>query len=123
PPEPSRVRLCVLVEAELDRGDDPEVAPAAAQRPEQVGLVLRIDAAEDAVRSDELDRRDAVRREPVLPREPAHPAAERVADDADVWRGAVKGEQPVLRGRGDDLLPLDARLGARDLGARLDLDA
>ena len=50
------------VELDLERGDDPEVAAAAAQRPEQVGLVVGVDAAELAVGGDELDRGDAVRR-------------------------------------------------------------
>ena len=38
------VQLGDRVDLELDRGDDAEVAVAAAQRPEQVRLVLGVDA-------------------------------------------------------------------------------
>ena len=44
------------VQLELERRHDAEVAAAAAQRPEQLGLVLVVDAAELPVGGDELDR-------------------------------------------------------------------
>ena len=42
-------------EAELERGDDAEVAAAAAKGPEQLGVVLGVDPAAHAVGGDELD--------------------------------------------------------------------
>ena len=40
--------------------DDPEVAAAATQRPEQLRLVLGVDAAQPAVGGDDLRREEAV---------------------------------------------------------------
>ena len=101
PDQPAGEDLVQREQLELDRRDDAEVAAASAQREEQVALVRVVDAVELAVGRDDLDRRHVVRREAVLAREPAHAAAERVADDADVGRGAVQGHEAVL-GRGDD---------------------
>ena len=78
------------------RGHDAEVAAAAAQGPEQLGLVLGVGADEAALGGDELDRGHGVRLHAVLAGEPADAAAERVADDADVRRGAVQRGQPEL---------------------------
>jgi hypothetical protein len=64
------------VELHLERGDDSEVAAAAVQRPEEVGLVVVVDAAWGTVGRDELDRGDAVRRQAELARVPAEAAAE-----------------------------------------------
>jgi hypothetical protein len=40
-----RVEVRDRVELDLERSDDAEVATAAAQRPEQVGVVVGVDAA------------------------------------------------------------------------------
>ena len=104
------------------RRDDAEVAAAAAQREEEVALVRVVDAVELAVGRDELDRREGVRGEAVLAGQPAHAAAERVAGDADVRRGAVQDGEAVL-GRGvDDVLPDRARADAGLLRLDVDLD-
>src|SRR5919108_304757 len=55
-----------LVQPEAEAGDDAEVAAAAADRPEQVGLRVRIDAEHLAVSGDELGAEQGVDREPVL---------------------------------------------------------
>ncbi len=94
------VELLDLDDVELDRGHDAEVAAAAAQRPEQIGLVLGIDADQLAIGGHELERRDGVRLQPVLAREPSHAAAQRVAGDADVGRGAVQPRRPWADRRG-----------------------
>ncbi len=119
-PEDARVDLGDRQEVELDRGDDAEGAAAAAERPEEVGLVLRVGADEVAVRGDELDRGHLVGADAVLAGEPREAAAERVADDADIRRGACERGEAVLGRRLDDLDPDHARLGAR--GARLGVD-
>jgi hypothetical protein len=82
----ARVHVVDGVDAELDRGDHAEVAVAAAKRPEQVELVLRVYAGLAPISSDELDRGHAVGLEAVLAGEPAHAAAQRVAGDSDVRR-------------------------------------
>ena len=71
---------------------------------------------------DELERRDGVGLQPVLAREPAHAAAERVAGDADVGRGAVQPGEAVGRQARGDAVPLDAGADAHAAGARIDAD-
>ena len=78
------VQLIDRVHGELDRRHDPVVATAAAQRPEQVGVMLGVGANELAVGGDELDRRHRIALQAVLAGQPAHAAAERVARDPDV---------------------------------------
>ena len=87
------------VELELHRGHDAEVPAAAAQRAEQLGLVARRRCGRgspSAVTSSIAVTLSHAK--PVLAREPAEAAAERVADDADVVRGARQRREPVGRG-------------------------
>ena len=86
-------------QVEVQRGDDRVAAAAAAQRPEEVGVVVGVDPPLLAVGGDELDRVHAVAGEPVAAPEPAQPAAERVADDAHVGRGAGQRAQALAPGR------------------------
>ena len=90
-------------EPELDCGDDPEAAAAAAQRPEEIGLLFTVGADESSVGGHELDRVDVARGESVLAAEPAEAAAEGVADDADVGRGTGERGEAVLCSRLDEL--------------------
>ena len=53
----ARVGLGDRQQLELELGDDAEVAAAAAQRPEQVGLALGVDLDDLAVGGHELRRR------------------------------------------------------------------
>ena len=78
--------------------DGAEVAAAAAQRPEQLGVLVAGGADQLPVGGDELDGEEAVAGEAVAAAEPAEAAAERVADDADVGRGAgQRGEAEPRR--------------------------
>jgi hypothetical protein len=97
PDQHSGVRGLDRVEPELHRGDDPEVATAAPDRPEQVGLVLGVGAHQPAVGGDQLDRSDAVGGHAEGPGVPPDAAAEGVADDADVGGGAVQRGQAERR--------------------------
>ena len=108
----ARVQLAHGHDRELERGHDPEVPAAAAQRPEQLGLVLGVGAHEVAVGGDELDRGHRVGLQAVLAGQPADPAAERVADDADVRRGAVQAREPELRQPRRHVLPARRRADA-----------
>jgi hypothetical protein len=117
------MRVCDREQLQLDRGDDAEAAAAAAQRPEQVGLVLAVGAHELAVGGHQLDRVHMVGGQAVLTAEKAHPTAERVADYADVGRGARQRGEPVP-GRGlDDLEPDRSRLDAGGPAGRFDRDS
>jgi hypothetical protein len=100
----------------------PKLPPPPRKRPEEVGLVVPVGAHPAAVGGHELDRVDAVRREPVRAAEPAEPAAERVADDADVGRGARQRRQAVAGGRIDELERADARVHPGDPRPGVDLD-
>ena len=121
PDQPAGDDLLQGEEAHLECGDDAEAAAAAAQGPEEIGLVAGVGAHEAAVGEDDLHGGQGVGSEPVAAAEPPHAAAQRVAGDADVGRGAVQRHQPVGGGRGHDVLPEGARLDVR--GARHGVDA
>jgi hypothetical protein len=111
------------VKVELERRDDAEVAAAAAaQPPEELRLRARVGADELAVTGHQLDRGDAVRGEAVLARVPADAAAERVAGDSHVGRGAVQRCEAELGGLRDDVRPLRARAHAGGVRRRVELD-
>ena len=78
------VHLGNRIERELERRHDAERTTATSKRPVELRLVLCVCAHELAVCVHELDSGDAVRREPMLAREPADASAEGVADDTDV---------------------------------------
>ena len=120
--ENARVDLADGEQVELERRDDAEVAAAAAQRPEQLGLVVAIGPQEPAIRGHELDRRHAARGQAELAGVPAHSAAERVAGDADVGRRAMQRGQAHLRGARHDVPPLRAATHAGALPLTIDLD-
>ena len=116
----SRVQLLDRVDGELERRDDAEVAVPAAERPEELCLVLSVDPDRATVRGDELDRGDAVRLKAVLAPEPAHAATERVAGHADVGRRAVQRGEPVLGELRSDAAPLHACSGPHAPGPGVD---
>ena len=104
--EDAGVDLGNRVEGELDGGDDAEAPAAAADRPEEIGLVVPVGAyAGGRPRSRSLDGDDAVRGQAVTAGEPAETAAKCVTDDADVVRGAREAGEPVLGGGQADLFP------------------
>ena len=70
-------------EPEPEAGHDAEVAAAAADRPEEVGLVVGVDARAPAVGGHDLGGEQVVDRQAVLAHEIADAAAERDAADAD----------------------------------------
>ena len=83
----------------LEGGGDAEVAAAAAQPPEKLGLAARVDADPVRVGGDEVDGAQVVDGEPVPAHEVSDPAAERQPADPDAADGAARGGQPVpLRG-------------------------
>ena len=70
------------MEAELERGDDPEVPAGTADAPEQLRLLGLAGPDEPAVGGHELDGAQVVDREPEAPLEPSDPATERQPGDA-----------------------------------------
>ena len=106
------------VQRELERGHDAEVAAAAAQRPEQLGMLVGGGADRLAARGHELDGEQVVAREAVLALEPAGAAAEREAGDAGARDAAADGGEPVLLGGAVDLGPGQRRRPRARRGAR-----
>jgi hypothetical protein len=110
------------VHAELERGDDAEVAAAAAQRPEQVGVVCLAGGEHVAVGGDERGGEQVVGRQAVLAREPADPAAERQTRHARGGDHAARdAEGEGLRGE-VDVGPQGAALDHRRPCRRIDAD-
>ena len=80
--------------AELELGDDPEVAPAPAHAPEEVRVLLRARLDELSVGRHEVDGDELVDRQPVLAHDPADPAAEREPGHAGVRDDAGRHREP-----------------------------
>ena len=80
---------------ELELGDDPEVAAAAAQPPEELGVLGLARVHEPAVRGDDVGADEVVAREAVLAHQPADAAAEREAGDAGRRDQAAGRREPV----------------------------
>jgi len=78
----------------LDRSDNAEVAPAAAQAPVQVWTLAVIRAYEAAVGSDDVEGRDIVAGEAEAPPEAAEAATERQSRCAGVRNRARRGREP-----------------------------
>jgi len=104
------------VQPEAEARRDAEVAPAAAHRPEQVGLLLGVDVAQLSVRSDDLGRDEAVDRQPVLADEKADAAAERQAADPDGSRVSERDREAVRPERARHLARRQARLDPGQAG-------
>ena len=87
------------MQAELERRHDSEVRAGPAHAPEELGILVLACPQYPAVRGHELDRKQAVDREPELALQPAHPAAEREAGHPGVGDNADRADEPVrLRG-------------------------
>ncbi len=105
---------------EQERGDDAEVAAAAANRPEQIGVLLGIGGHEPAVGQHDVDLEDVVDGQAAAAGEMAEPAAERQAADAggrdDAGRhGIAERVRGVI-----DIAPCAAAFDAHGLRHRVD---
>ena len=110
------------MQAEGERGDDAEVAAAAAaQRPQQIGVRMRIDGAQMAVGGHDLRTDDAVARESEMAAGEAHPTTERVPADADRRARPGRDRRAVRRQGGVDVDQL--RAGADRGGSVRAVDA
>ena len=111
-----------LVQAEEERGDDAEVAAAAADRPVQVGVLVRRGADPLAAREHDLGLEQVVDRQAALAGQVADAAAEGEAADAGGRDDPARRRQPVLVGRGVDFAPDAAAADPHRAGLRIDLD-
>ena len=104
----------------LELGDDPEVAAAPAQRPQEVGILLGVRSDELSLGGHDVGSDDVVARESVLSHEPADAAAEcEPADACDRVDSAGRGEPESLRGM-IDLTPRASSLRADTAGDGID---
>ena len=111
-----------LVEAELQPRGDAEVPAAAADRPEEVGVVLGVDVQELAVGGHDLGREQVVDGHAVLAHEEADAAAQRDPADADRAGVAEPGREAVLAGRRRVLARGQAGLGPGGAPLGVDLE-
>ena len=98
------------MKAELERGDHAEVAAAATQRPEQVGVLVLGRAQPLAVGRHDIDREEVVDRETVLAHQPADATAEREPGDAGVAHDSAGGRQTVRLRLAVDVAPQSTTL-------------
>ena len=108
--------------AELERRHDAEVAAAAAQRPEQVGVLLGARVHLRAVGEHDVGADQAVDRQAVAPRQVAEAPAEREPADARGRDDPRRRRAAVLGGRAVDLAPGAAAADADGLGRRVHQD-
>ena len=111
------------VEPVLERGDDAEVAAAAAQRPEQVGVLVGRRAHDLALGGDHVHRDHVVAGPAVAARQVAEAAADGEAGDAGGGDEAEHGRQPVHLRLAVQIAQRAAGLRAADALRRIDPDA
>ena len=91
------------MKAIAELGDDAEVAAAAPDRPEQVGVLVGAGLDLGTVGEDDVRAQQVVDREAVLAGQVADAAAQGQAADAGRSQDAERGRHPDLGGRGVDL--------------------
>ena len=109
-----------LVEPVHERRDDPEVAAAAADAPEELRVLSTARRQPLAGSCHDLGRQEVVGREPALALEPAAAAPQREAGDPGRRETPTRDREAVLLGRRVELPPGQARFRARR--ARLGID-
>ena len=120
---PERDRMVERVEPELEGRDDAVVRARSADAPEQVGVLVLGRVHEPAVGGDELDREQVVERQPELPHQPSHPAAQRQAGDPGVRDDPDRADQAEALSSVVEVAEEGAALHARCPSGRVDLGA
>jgi hypothetical protein len=100
----------------------PKLPPPPRQRPEQVRVALAVHLEGLAVGGHELDPLDRVDGEPELAAQPADPAAQGDAANADARAVAERDDQAVDRGGGGQPAGGGSRLDPGGPSGRVDLD-
>ena len=106
------------MEVELQARGDAEVRARAAEAPEQLGLLVRAGAHAPPVGGHELDRAEAVDRQPEAALEPADPAAEGQPGHAGMADDADRTDETVLLGRDVKLAEERSPARPRDAGRK-----
>src|SRR4029453_4477658 len=100
-----------------------EAAATATQRPEQIRLIVGIDADQLATCGDELDCPHPITGEAMLATVEAQATPKCVADYADARRRAVQGSEAQLRSPRHKVTPECPRTAPRSAGVGIDLNA
>ena len=116
------VEVLDRVQPEEERGDDAEVAAAAAQRPEEIGVLRLAGGDEAAVGEHDVGLEQIVDGQPELAREVAQPAAEGDAADAGGGDDAARRGQPEGVGGVVQIAQRRAALDAGGAGLGIDAD-
>jgi hypothetical protein len=111
------------VQLQVERGHDAEVATAAAQPPEELGVLVGRRLHHATVGRHHFRTDQVVAGESELPLEPAAAASQREPGDARVGHATAGDREAVLLRRGVELTPVEARLGAHRARVRIDRDA
>ena len=83
------------MDLKLERGDDAEIAAAAAHAPEQVSVLTFAGGVQYTVGGDDVNRGQVVEAQAVLAAQPAKPAGQGQAADAGRRNEAAGRRQPV----------------------------
>src|SRR5262249_21533423 len=105
---------------ELERGDHAEVAAAASQCPEQVGVFVLGRLQPLAVGRDDVDGEEIVDREAVLSHQPADATAEGEPGDSGVAHDSTGGGQTVRLRLAVDVAPQRTTLHPGPAGGGID---
>ena len=108
------------MQTEPERGDDAEVAAAASQRPEQIGVFVGGRPDDAALGGDHIRGEQVVDGEPVFAHEEADAAAEGEPGDAGVAHDAAGGGQTVGLRLVVDVAPQSTALHMRRAAGRVD---
>ena len=111
------------VKPDVEPGHDPEVAAAAARRPEQVGILVGGRAHPPAVGEQHVHREHVVRRQAPAAAQPPEPATQRQARDAGPAHDPRRSREPVHLGRRIEVAPHGARLDRDRLRGRIHHEA
>ena len=112
-----------IVAPELERRHRAEVAAAAAQRPEQVRVLVLAGGDERAVGQDHVGGQQVVDGEPVAPGQVADPAAQGQPADTRGGQDPGRGGQAECASRVIDVTPDAAAVGAHGLRRRVHGDS
>ena len=110
------------MQRELQLDDHAEARPAAAQRPEQVGVLAGARGHEPAVGRHDLRGAQRVHGQAQLALQPAGARAERKARDADGRHPRARHREPVSRRRRVERPPRRAALDVRPAADAIDVD-
>ena len=96
-----------------ERGRDAEVPATTTDRPVEISVSIRPCTPERTIGRDDVSTDEVIDRQPVLPREPSDPTAERETSDTRVRNLTPSHCETMLLGRCIQVSPAETRAGHR----------